>query len=102
MFVYGDVVANGCGYAMTEILEHVFPEYLTLETEKIVPTFIDPLVEMFAPIHQNRAKMHSACFCIRRILKFLVEKHKSIVSFQLSEYIISAILVSFSFDNIAE
>lgn len=95
MFVYGDVVANGCGYAMTEILEHVFPEYLTLETEKIVQTFIDPLVEMFAPIHQNRAKMHSACFCIRRILKFLVEKHKSIVSFQLSEYLISTILVSF-------
>lgn len=95
MFVYGDVVANGCGYAMTEILEHVFPEYLTIETEKIIPTFFDPLIEMFAPIHQNRAKMHSACFCIRRILKFLVEKHQSTVTFQLSEYFVSAILVSF-------
>jgi len=99
MFVYGDVVANGCGYAMTEILEHVFPEYLTVETEKIVPTFFGPLVDMFAPIHQNRAKMHSACFCIRRILKFLVEKHKSIVTIELSEYLVSTILVSLQFDN---
>ena len=51
MFVYGDIVANGCGYAMTEILEHVFPEYLASEVEKLIPTLIDPLLAMFAPIH---------------------------------------------------
>jgi hypothetical protein len=94
MFVYSDVVANGCGYAMTEILEHVFPEYLSTEVERFVPAFIDPLLAMLAPIHQNRAKMHSACFCIRRMLKFLVQKHRSVVTFQLSEYIVSAALVS--------
>lgn len=51
MFVFGDVVANGCGYAMTEILEHVFPEYLSTEKERLIPVFIDPLLAMFAPIH---------------------------------------------------
>ena len=94
MFVYGDVVANGCGYAMTEILEHVFPEYLSTEVEKLLPAFFDPLLAMFAPVHQNRAKMHSACFCMRRILKFLIEKHKDVVTFTLSEYLISNALVS--------
>jgi len=38
--------------------------------------------------------MHSACFCIRRILKFLMEKHKECITLELSEYLIAAALVS--------
>lgn len=94
LFEFSDVVANGCGLAMTEILEHVFPEYLTTETDKIILTFVDPLIALFAPVHQNRAKMHSACFCIRRILKFLVKNHKEVITAELSEYIISTAIVS--------
>jgi len=47
MFEYGDVVANGCGYAMTEILENVFPEFLMSETDKLVPVFFEPLILLF-------------------------------------------------------
>lgn len=80
MFTKGsEVVDNGCSMSIIEIIQHVFPEFLTEDkVSNLTSFFIKPLLEIVNPkvIGNTINQQLASCYCLRRLVEYLVKEHK--------------------------
>lgn len=84
-----EIVDNGCAISMIEILTHVFPEFLQpTEEPNLTSHFITPLLMLLQPGKAARQQETSACFCLRKIVQYLIRDHKQMITQNFTELLI--------------
>lgn len=86
-------VANGCAVSIIEILLHTFPELLTADFNlTMIDSFIEPLLKLL-PVG-NSVQLNSASYCLRKLVQYFIKDQPAIVSYELANRIVSAVIVS--------
>lgn len=87
IFVSGqEVVYNGCGSTMIDILVNTFPELLDQQDwENIHLLFVHPLLTLLEKGKATKPVFLGASFCLHKLVLFLMKEHPQVLSISLGD-----------------